>query len=137
MNEQTTKTLDENKRYDRIHAGDAGIDLVSFLRLDFASYIPFALGQCTCSYDEWIDKQISINLDTWHARMEPLAPFWQFMYVPFSCHNVLNRFEQASEIHTCLIDRQRILHILKSHDYLIHEMESFNLNELIKEIWQS
>ena len=54
---QTTKTMDANKRYDRIKAGDAGLDIVSFLKLDEASHIPVALAQCTCSYDEWINKQ--------------------------------------------------------------------------------
>lgn len=70
---QTTKTMDADKRYDRIKAGDAGLDIVSFLKLDEASHIPVALAQCTCSYDEWINKQESINSDTWRTRIDPIA----------------------------------------------------------------
>ena len=103
---QTTKTMDADKRYDRIKAGDAGLDIVSFLKLDEASHIPVALAQCTCSYDEWINKQESINSDTWRTRIDPIAPFWRYMYVPFYCHNASGKFEQLTDIHTCLIDRQ-------------------------------
>lgn len=132
---QTTKTMDSDRRYDSVHGGDAGLDLVSFVKLDHASHIPFALGQCTCSYDHWIDKQPSINRGAWRSKMEPLAPFWRFLFVPFSCHNALGRFEQATEIHTCLIDRQRILHILQSHCHLLEEMRHFKLGELLREAW--
>lgn len=132
---QTTKTMDTDKKYDRINAGDAGLDIVSFLKLDDASHIPLALGQCTCSYDEWINKQESINRDTWRARIDPLAPFWRYMYVPFFCHNASGRFEQPTEIHTCLIDRQRILNLLDSHNELFCEMDSLEIKELIQEIW--
>lgn len=99
------------------------------------SHIPLALGQCTCSYDEWINKQESINRDTWRARIGPLAPFWRYMYVPFFCHNASGKFEQSTEIHTCLIDRQRILNLLDSHNELFCETDSLKIKELIQEIW--
>ncbi len=132
---QTTKTMDKDEKYDRIHAGDAGLDIVSFLKLDTASHIPLALGQCTCSYDEWINKQSSINRDTWSARIEPLAPFWRYMYVPFFCHDASGRLENSAEIYTCLIDRQRILNIFELHNELFTETAILNIKGLIKEIW--
>ena len=132
---QTTKTMDADPKYDRIKAGDAGLDIVSFLKLDEASHIPVALGQCTCSYDKWIEKQESINWDTWRARIDPLAPFWRFMYVPFFCRTASGMFEQPSEIHTCLIDRQRILALLDSHKELFRETDSLKIKKIILEIW--
>jgi hypothetical protein len=37
--------------------GDKGLDIVSFYNLDMelqkASFIPFCMGQCSCSYDDW------------------------------------------------------------------------------------
>lgn len=132
---QTTKTMDADKKYDRIKAGDAGLDIVSFLKLDSASHIPVALGQCTCSYDKWIEKQESINRDTWHARIDPIAPFWRFMYVPFFCRDASGKFEHPAEIHTCLIDRQRILTLLDSHEELFDELRPLKIKELIREIW--
>ncbi|NSD31838.1 hypothetical protein [Coprococcus comes] len=132
---QTTKTMDADKRYDRIKAGDAGLDIVSFLKLDEASHIPVALAQCTCSYDEWINKQESINSDTWRTRIDPIAPFWRYMYVPFYCHNASGKFEQLTDIHTCLIDRQRILCLLDLHHELFEQLESLQLQVLINNIW--
>lgn len=132
---QTTKSMDRDEKYDRIHAGDAGLDIVSFLKLDNASHIPLALGQCTCSYDEWMSKQSSIDRDTWSTRIEPLAPFWRYMYVPFFCHDACGRLENLTEIHTCLIDRQRILNIFDLHNELFTETAILNIKDLLKEIW--
>lgn len=132
---QTTKSMDRDGKYERIHAGDAGLDIVSFFKLDNASHIPLALGQCACSYDEWINKQSSINRDTWSARIDPLAPFWRYMYVPFFCHDASGRLENPTEINTCLIDRQRILNILELHNELFAETVGLNIPDLIKEIW--
>ena len=78
---QTTKIMDNDEKYDRINAGDGGLDIVSFLKLDGASHIPFAFGQCTCSYDDWIFKQTSLDTQSWRNKIGPLASFWKFMFV--------------------------------------------------------
>lgn len=132
---QTTKSLDRNEKYDRSHAGDAGLDIVSFFKLDKASHIPLAFGQCACSYDEWINKQYSISHDTWRNRIDPLAPFWQYMYVPFFCHDASGRLENSTEIHTCLIDRHRILNILDIHSELFAELDTICIKNLIEKVW--
>lgn len=99
------------------------------------NYYEIALAQCTCSYDEWINKQESINSDTWRTRIDPIAPFWRYMYVPFYCHNASGKFEQLTDIHTCLIDRQRILCLLDLHHELFEQLESLQLQVLINNIW--
>ncbi|BDZ80828.1 hypothetical protein [Claveliimonas bilis] len=132
---QTTKMLDSSTMYTRIMGGDAGLDIVSFFKLDDASHIPFALGQCTCSYDKWKGKQLSISRDTWIARIAPLAPFFCYMYVPFFCHDAAGRLEDSSEIYTCLIDRQRILNLFELHNELLAETAFLNIKNLIEEIW--
>ena len=132
---QTTKIIDQDERYDRIRGGDGGLDIVSFLKLDDSSHIPFAFAQCTCSYDEWIDKQKAVGYDVWSTRIAPLAPFWSCMFVPFFCQNASGRFENATEIHTCVIDRKRILNLLNSNHKLFCETELKELKELLKKIW--
>lgn len=132
---QTTKSMDSNERYDRVHAGDAGLDIVSYVKLDNSSHIPFALGQCACSYVEWKNKQYSISSDEWRARIDPMAPFWQYMFVPFSCHNAAGKFEEVTEIHTCLIDRQRILSILDMEENLFAETGTLGIAALLREVW--
>lgn len=57
------------------------------------------------------------------------------MYVPFYCHNASGKFEQLTDIHTCLIDRQRILCLLDLHHELFEQLESLQLQVLINNIW--
>ena len=66
---------------------------------------------------------------------DPIAPFWRYMYVPFYCHNASGKFEQLTDIHTCLIDRQRILCLLDLHHELFEQLESLQLQVLINNIW--
>ena len=103
------------QKYYAAHSGDGGLDIVSFVDMDDAPYTPLALGQCTCSYDEWADKQGSISESVWRERIFPLAPFWQFMFVPFSCRMADGTFEQPGEIRTCLMDRRRLLWNVSQH----------------------
>ncbi|WP_424150919.1 hypothetical protein [Selenomonas noxia] len=110
---QTTKKFDQDGKYDHISGGDGGLDVVSFIPLDEASHIPCAFGQCTCSYDSWKNKQVTISRDNWCARIDPLPPFIQYMYVPFFCRHASGQFENPSDIRTCLIDRGRILKLLE------------------------
>lgn len=132
---QTTKALDKEEKYDRAKAGDAGLDIVSYLKLDDASHGPLALGQCTCSYDDWKDKQTSIDYDTWRARIAPLPPYCRYMYVPFFCRNASGKFENPTDIHSCLIDRQRILNILALHTELFNKTKQLDIKNLLQEIW--
>lgn len=132
---QTTKSMDRNERYDRIPAGDAGLDIVSYVKLDNASHIPLALGQCACSYEKWKEKQYSISRDEWTACIDPLAPFWQYMFVPFFCRNAAGRFEEETKIHTCLIDRQRILSILDMQEGLLAETGTLGIAALLRDVW--
>jgi hypothetical protein len=110
---QTTKTFDQDRKYNDIPGGDGGLDIVSFISLDDAPHKPIAFGQCTCSYDEWRKKQDTISYNYWHKRIAPLVPFLEYMYVPFFCRYASGQFENSSDIHTCLIDRGRILKILE------------------------
>ncbi len=108
----TTKTFDGDPEYDGIPGGDNGLDIISYLPIDEAQVIPFAFGQCTCSYEKWIDKQDSIEMSKWSKIMEPLVPYPTYMFVPFSCHTVGGRLEKASRLKTILIDRIRILRVI-------------------------
>lgn len=131
---QTTKSFDEDRQFDAA-GGDEGLDLVSFLKLDKASHIPLALGQCTCSYDNWEVKQETVNQDTWDRKLEGIAPFWRFMFVPFYCRLANGKFEKATTISTCLIDRHRLLHIAQSHREISDEVKKLYLEKAMKEIW--
>lgn len=113
LNSHTTNEFKVSQRYD-VPGGDGGIDLVSFLSLDNASHIPVALGQCTCNHSDWQSKQFSISQARISQIFAPLAPFQQYMFIPFSFRNITGNFYDGTEILTCLIDRERIIHRLES-----------------------
>lgn len=108
---QTSKVFDKSKRY-HTGGGDSGLDIVACVQLDNAQNRPFAFGQCTCSYVEWKKKQESISQDKWNKILSPLLPYWQFMYVPFSCRDAVGELEDIAEVQTCVIDRERILKLV-------------------------
>ncbi len=110
-----TSTFNRDSRYDYAMGGDNGLDIVSFFPIDKASYIPFAFAQCTCSYDKWEIKQNSINYDKWNKVFEPFVEYPKFMLVPFSCHDSKNNFYSETGISTFLIDRDRIIRILRDN----------------------
>lgn len=111
---QTTKTFDSDPQFD-VPGGDEGLDLVAFNKIDKATHIPLAFGQCTCSYLEWNIKQEEIGQDTWKQKIEPLPVYSQYMFVSFFCRNANGKFENPATITTCLIDRLRIIRLISLH----------------------
>lgn len=117
---QTTKTFDADSQFD-VAGGDEGIDLVAFNKIDEATHIPIALGQCTCSYSKWEIKQEEINQDAWVQKIMPIAPFGKYMFVSFFCRDATGKFENPTTITTCLIDRLRMLKIIERHSQSVYE----------------
>lgn len=111
---QTTKSFDLDQQFD-VAGGDEGVDLVAFNKIDDATHIPIALGQCTCSYSKWEKKQEDINQQSWTQKIAPIAPFGKFMFVSFFCREATGKFENPTTITTCLIDRLRILKVIERH----------------------
>lgn len=130
---QTTKSFDVDKQFD-VAGGDEGIDMVAFNKIDNASHIPVAFGQCTCSYSKWEIKQEEINQDAWVQKIMPLAPFGKYMFVSFFCRDATGQFENPTTITTCLIDRLRILKILSKHNQSIYD--NIDILEQCKELAQ-
>lgn len=131
LNAQTTKTFDNDPKYD-VSAGDGGLDLISILKIDEATHLPVALGQCTCSYDKWEGKQMEISQERWGRRLDPLAPISQFVFVPFFCRDAGGKFEKPTMITTCLIDRLRFMKLLKMNESLIDDIDYKQQLELIE-----
>ena len=134
---RTTKSFDENEKYDLAKAGDDGLDIVAYLPIDDAQMIPFAFAQCTCSFDKWKEKQDSVLEDHWNTKIEPLVSYPAFMFVPFSCHNSEGAFYDVTAIRSFLIDRIRIIKLYENTKDNLVECEITKLvqkNSLSK-IW--
>lgn len=119
---RTTKSFDADSQFD-VPSGDEGIDLVAFNKLDSATHIPIAIGQCTCSYLNWENKQKDISREYWRYKMEPLPPFEEYMFVSFFCRNANGKFENPTTITTCLIDRLRIFRLMELHNELLNNID--------------
>ncbi|MMZ51923.1 hypothetical protein D1872_136710 [compost metagenome] len=132
----TSKVFDSDPRYNT-SSGDGGLDLVSYIRLDEMPFIPLSFGQCACSYDDWEDKQSSINPDKWLSRLNNLAPYLQFTFVPFYCRRSNGEFDNPTGIHTCLIDRHRIFKIITSNSVTIDEFARHNIYQWVSKIYVS
>lgn len=120
---RTTKDFDDDPQFD-VSGGDEGIDLVAFNKLDSASHIPIALGQCTCSYLEWENKQKDISREVWIHKISPLPNYAEYMFVPFFCRNATGKFEHPTTITTCLIDRLRLIKLLELHEDILGNIDS-------------
>ncbi len=109
----TTKRFDRNPNFDAIHGGDGGLDVIAYQPIDAAGPIPFSFAQCTCSYDKWIEKQNSIGEMRWKTYLEISINYPQYMFVPFSCHDSKDKFYNETGIYTILVDRIRIIRLIK------------------------
>jgi hypothetical protein len=102
-------------------SGDAGIDLVSFIKLDFdtckSSMLPVCMGQCSCSYDDWIQKQMSIHSFTMNNFFNDFARCHEYMFIPFPLRGISGDWadEEMVKIQTIIIDRVRFLNILEKN----------------------
>jgi len=111
------KTIDDP--HNQSGAGDKGLDIVSFLNPDEnlkqAPYIPLCFGQCSCSYDEWKQKQSTIKKNIWDNRISELPNYHEYLFVPFPVRGIDGFWAGGdhSEIHTIVIDRFRFLNLLR------------------------
>ncbi|MFP7442935.1 hypothetical protein SFC50_04460 [Bacillus infantis] len=112
LNTNTSDAFNDDPKYDK-PGGDAGLDLVSFIPIDDMPFIPVSFAQCSCSQDEWENKQFSIKRDIWDRRISNIAPYLEFLFVPFYYRRVNGEFENKTTIYTSLIDRHRIFKIAR------------------------
>ncbi len=101
--------VDNSRKYQSIPGGDSGLDILSYLKIDNAENVPFAFGQITCNYSDWIDKQKSVLKDNWDNKLKYIVQYPAYMLIPFAYHDSLDRFSEPEEIKTFLIDRIRFI----------------------------
>ncbi len=115
-----TPMLENDTKFD-VPCGDGGIDLVSYIDIDGHPCVPLILAQCACGYEEWVDKQDSIQPSVWNRRYLMLAPYIQVIFVPFFVRNSFGEFEHLTDIRTCVFDRARIFLLAQRTDSVFSE----------------
>jgi len=119
---------EENNPRNSWGSGDRGIDVISFFQPDFdtcnASYIPVNVGQCSCSYDEWENKQSSISNKMIQNIFEDFATCLEFMFIPFPLRSASGNWadEDFPYIGTIVIDRFRFFSIIAKSNKITPEL---------------
>lgn len=97
----------------RMHdCGDGGIDLMAALPLDpyETRHIPSLLGQCACSRDQWVKKQMEIANDRLGNQIHATHPWMQSLMIPQSFRDSGGRWAVEGDVgRIVLFDRLRIL----------------------------
>ena len=133
----TTKEFDKSKRIKKIPNGDAGLDIVSWNPIDHAGMFPFSFAQCTCSFDDWRNKQSSIFTAFWKRYINFKHDYLKYMFVPFSLHVANGYFDEIVEMSLIIIDRVRIIELLRiDGGQYINEINNLFLWANISEIVQ-
>ena len=137
LNTDMTENEKNNPHNDE-PSGDRGMDLVSFYRPDFdicnVPFIPVCLGQCSCSYADWENKQYSILNTRFGKYFVNVTICHEYIFVPFSLRNTIGKWDDGiiSEIDTIVIDRFRLFSIIKSNNANPYSMISDEIHEGIK-----
>ena len=114
-----TDRAKKNPRY-KGPSGDAGLDVISFLQIDkplcTAPMLPVCIGQCTTSYGNWHNKQLSIKNSSLCSLFQELAVYHELLFISFPLRGINGNwsFEEANKIQTIVIDRIRFLNILSN-----------------------
>jgi hypothetical protein len=117
LNTSLKDNAKNNPRF-KSSSGDAGIDIISYNKIDremcAASMLPVCVGQCSTSYTEWSIKQLSIKSSSLNNLFENIAAYHEYMFVSFPLRGINGKwaYEEASKIQTIMIDRIRFLNIL-------------------------
>jgi hypothetical protein len=124
LNTSLTREAENSSRF-HASSGDAGLDLVSFQKLDHdkctAFILPICIGQCSTSYKDWNSKQISIKTDSLNNLFNKVATCHEYMFVSFPLRGIDGKWdsEEATKIQTIIIDRIRFFNILSLNNKAI------------------
>lgn len=129
----TSKSFDSSSSFDS-PGGDGGVDLVSYISIDNAPFMPVTFAQCACSKTKWIEKQDSLSPELWIPRLNNLAPYLRYMFVPFYYRRPNGQFEEEINIHTCLIDRHRIFLIAEINPKTLEQFMQHPIHEKIEDM---
>lgn len=110
--------------------GDGGLDLVGWVPM--GDEVPSRLlvfGQCACT-PEWDSKQYTSSVANWSSHINFTAPPANVAFIPFCFRRANGSWHKQRLISdTTLIDRQRLLYLLRSADPI---MESYPCHELVQ-----
>lgn len=97
--------------------GDGGLDLVAWIPMeDGEPGILLIFGQCTCKED-WVDKQWDSHIDRWNYIDFMVSQPRNLMFIPICFRSGDGSWDDIFSIKAqVLIDRLRLLHLLKRKD---------------------
>jgi len=115
--------------------GDRGLDIVGYIPSpDKATGLLSVFGQCACSPDQWVTKQLSSSWDSWSSVFYMCPPPINMAFIPLCFRNIAGDWNDKTSIHnSLLIDRLRFVRLLQDHFTAFSESSSYLVvNELIQ-----
>ena len=110
------KLIKSDDEYDPTNSGDAGLDLVAWLKMgDQRGNIPVIFGQCACSPTDWESKQLDVTPAATEAHIHPQHPGAAYCFVPHDLSANDSRWERSTHVkRTVLVDRLRLFRLFES-----------------------
>ncbi|GAA5531145.1 hypothetical protein [Herpetosiphon gulosus] len=115
--------------YNVKNSGDGGIDIVGWIPLDTSFGTLSIFGQCACTL-EWVKKQLTASAERWRTtfNFQPLPI--TMCFIPFCFRDSDGDWYQTKDINSLLIDRVRLILLIKTNPDMIKSME---LPELLQD----
>lgn len=118
---RTCPTFPDNA-FNQGDRGDAGIDLVAWHPMgDLRDRMPFALGQCGCSTEEWKTKPNSVSRNSLCHKFFIGHDFWQFYFMPLDLHGPAGKWADGTGDlpGVIVVDRSRFIGLARIHNLLL------------------
>lgn len=112
------------------NTGDGGLDLYAWIDLgDDNRHFPIYFCQCACT-PNWIEKQHSSKYDSWDGLISLAIYPVNIIFIPYSIRKANGMWHEGHNIKkSVMVDRQRILHIIKDEKIDFSDFESYKIVE--------
>jgi len=109
------------------------LDIVSWLAIDDAPYMPLFLAQCGCTADvnEMLEKQDTAAFIRWRGNLQHIWSY-NFMFTPVCFRDAEGLWPIPNEIRSAFFDRVRLLRI--SDDLPADRIDSFSSWDLVQSV---
>jgi hypothetical protein len=117
--------------YSKYDKGDKGLDIIGWIPSnDLMPHFPLFFGQCTCSPEDWVQKQNDSKFDRWSNLIKLKTYPLNFMFIPHSFRKADGTWFQEDDIQmSILIDRNRLISHIKSWDTISQNLTSSQIIE--------
>jgi hypothetical protein len=106
------------------NVGDGGLDIIGWIPCgDEMNGLLAVFGQSACT-PHWVRKQASSAPEAWRRRMTFTATPYNMVFIPYCLRNADGTWHVGSSIQSVLMDRQRMIFLLKNRNAFFNDLPS-------------